>query len=46
MKKLTVRIEKEMDALWALPAIATKIVEGYKAGDYHGAKWWIEDEKG
>lgn len=44
MKKLIIRLEKETDALWALPAIAKQIVEGYRRGDHHGAKWWIEDE--
>lgn len=44
MRKVVIRLEKETDALWALPKIAKQIVEGYKSGDYHGVKWWIEAE--
>lgn len=44
MINLTIRLEKVTDALWALPEIAKKVVEGYVAGDCHGVKWWIKNE--
>ena len=45
-RKVVIRLEKVFDELWALPAIAKKITEGYIKGIEHGAKWWVKDETG
>lgn len=45
MKKLTIRLPEETDALWALHEIAKQIVQGFTKGEYHGVKWWIEEEE-
>jgi len=43
-EKLTIRLEKETDAEWALPEIAQQIMEGFVSGECRGAKWWMEVE--
>lgn len=44
MKKLTIRLEEETDAEWALPMIAQQIGEGFTSGECRGAYWSIEEE--
>lgn len=45
MKKVTIRLKKKEDALWALPDIAKSIAAGSDGGWNNGVKWNVEEER-
>lgn len=45
MKKLTIRLKKDEDALWALPSIAESVAKHFDGGNHNGVVWRIEDEQ-